>query len=88
VAINFPGAGTQVASLVPFNASVTSAGLPITAMKVYLESNLLNTYNGNGTSSLDVNALYSITAGTHKLTANAWDTSGNLYQTAVTFTVH
>jgi hypothetical protein len=88
VAINAPGAGQQVASLVPFNASVTSNGLPITAMKVYLGSNLLNTYNGNGTSSLDVNAIYSITSGTHTLTANAWDTSGNLYQTAVTFTVH
>jgi len=88
VAITAPGAGTQVKSTVPFSASATSSGgLAITAMKVYLGSQLLATYNGNGTSSLSVTTFYSIAAGSQTLTVNAWDTGGNLYQTKVNFTV-
>jgi len=88
ISITAPGADTQVKSPVPFSASATSTtGLPITAIKVYLGTQLLGTYNGNGTSSLSVNTFYSIAAGSQTLTANAWDTAGTLYQTKVTFTI-
>lgn len=89
VAINAPGASAQVTGLTPFSATATSNGLPITTMKVYLDSQNpeIATYNGNGTSSLTVNTVYSIANGSHTLTANAWDSGGTLYQSIVSFTV-
>src|SRR5689334_22072892 len=79
--IGTPGSGAQVVSPVPFSATATSStGLPITAMKVYLDGNPseIGDYPGNGTSTLSVNATYAMGVGSHNLTANAWDTGGAL----------
>jgi|SRR5579864_136723 len=89
VRINAPGASAQITNRTPFSATATSGGLPITAMKVYLDNKNpeIATYNGNNTSTLSVNTTYAIATGPHTLTVNAWDTSDNLYQSVVSFTV-
>ncbi len=89
VTINAPGASAQIVSPVPFSATATSNGLPITAIKVYLDGNPseIGNYTGNGTSSFTANATYTMAVGSHNLTVNAWDTSDNLYQSVVSFTV-
>jgi hypothetical protein len=86
--ITSPAPGAQVNSPVPFRAQVSSEGLAITAMKVYLGTTLIASYSGNGTSTLTVNDSYNIGSGAQKLTANAWDTAGTLYQGVVNFTVN
>ncbi len=89
VTIGAPGASSQITGRTPFSATATSNGLPITAMKVYLDNANpeIASYNGNGTSTLTVNTTYSIANGNHSLTVNAWDTGGTLYQSIVSFTV-
>jgi len=87
--IGTPGNGSQITGGLPFSAGVTSNGPFITAMKVYLDysGTPLATYNGNNTNNLTVNTVYSIASGTHTLIVNAWDSGGQIYQSAVTFTV-
>jgi hypothetical protein len=89
VVIATPTQNQSVTSPVAFDATATSNGLDITAMKVYLDFNPtpIGDYNGNGTSSLHVQASYTIANGSHTIIANAWDTSGQIYQSAVDFTV-
>ena len=89
VVINAPGESAQVTTLVPFSATATSNGLALTTMKVYLDygSTPIGSYDGNGTSSLPVNATYSMANGSHTLIVNAWDTGGQIYQSAVDFTM-
>ena len=57
-------------------------------MKVYLDYNSteIDTFNGNGTSTLTGQNAYSMAAGAHTIITNAWDSSGQLYQSAVSFT--
>ncbi len=88
VVINSPTANSQVLSPVAFNATATSNGAAITAMKVYLDYNSteIDTFSGNGSSTLTGQNSYSMAAGAHTIITNAWDSSGQLYQSAVTFT--
>lgn len=89
VVIGAPGTNSQVTNGTPFQATATSNGPVITAMDVYLDygSSTFATYNGNGTSSLSESANYSIGTGNHTLIVNAWDSTGQIYQSAVPFTV-
>jgi hypothetical protein len=89
VTIGAPSATVQESSPIPFNATATSNGLPITSMKVYLDGNPteIGAYTGNGTSSLTVRTTYTMGTGTHTLNVNAWDSGGTIYQSQVTFTV-
>ncbi len=90
VQIGTPGSGAQVVSPVPFSATATAdSGLPVTAMKVYLDGNPseVGSYTGNGTSTLTVNSTFAMGTGSHNFTVNAWDTGGALYQSVVSFTV-
>jgi hypothetical protein len=84
-----PTQNETVSSPVSFDATATSNGPNITAMKVYLDFNPtpIGSYTGNGTSSLHVTASYTIANGSHTIIANAWDTSGQIYQSSVNFTV-
>ena len=89
VVISNPTNTPQITSPVPLNATATSNGLPITAMKVYLDGNPteIDTFNGNGTSTLTGHSAYAMGAGTHTFNVNAWDTGGTIYQSQITFTV-
>jgi hypothetical protein len=90
VAISTPLQGAQESSSSPvvFYATATSAGLPITAMTVYLGNSALQTFNNtSGSTSFNVNTTFQIAPGSYTITANAWDSHGNLYQSKVDFTV-
>jgi hypothetical protein len=90
VVISNPTTVPQITSPVPFNATATSNGLPITAMKVYLDGNPteIATFNGDGSSaSLTGHSAFAMAAGAHTLNVNAWDTGNTIYQSQVSFTV-
>src|SRR2546421_7519356 len=78
VVINSPAQNAQVNSPVAFDATATSNGAAITAIKSYLDFNStpVGTYNGNGTSTLTAQDSYSMGDGAHTLIVNAWDTGG------------
>jgi acid phosphatase len=73
--------GTTVASPVHLAASATSPN-PITAMKIYVDS--VSKYSA-GASSVDTSL--SLSAGTHSVVFQAWDSKGNVYKAAKTITV-
>jgi hypothetical protein len=58
-------------------------------MNVYLDFNstAIGSYNGNGTSTFTENTSYTIATGSHIIIVNAWDSTGQIYQSAVSFTV-
>ncbi len=87
--INAPGSGAQISGMVPFQATATSNGANITAMNVYEDFNStpIATYTGNSTSSLSETANFSMANGSHIVIVNAWDANGQIYQSAVQFTV-
>jgi len=89
VAVGAPGSQSQITGISPFTATATSNGLPITAIQVYLDfdSNPLTNFNGNGTNQLTGSATYTFTGGPHTLIVNAWDTSGQVYQSGAQITV-
>jgi hypothetical protein len=89
VVIAAPTQNESVTSPVSFDATATSNGLNITAMNVYLDFNptAIGSYTGNGTHSLRETASYTIANGTHTIITNAWDSSGQIYESAVNFTV-
>lgn len=89
VVVNSPAANSTVNSPVNFSATATSNGQPISTMNVYLDFNptALGSYSGNGTSTFTENTSYTIASGSHILIVNAWDSKGQIYQTAVSFTV-
>lgn len=89
MSVGSPGNQSQITGQSPFLATVTSNGLPITAMQVYLDfnSNAISNFNGNGTSQLTASTTYTFTAGPHVLIVNAWDNSGAVYQSGVQLTV-
>lgn len=84
-----PTQNEQVTSPVTLNATATSNGLNVTAMNVYLDFNStpIGAYTGNGTPSLHEQQSYTIANGAHTIITNAWDSSGQIYESAVNFTV-
>ena len=87
VSVIAPGNNAQVVSPVPFDAEVKSVtGRGITAMKLYLDGNQIRDYSADGLSTtFDAHDTFAAAVGSHTLTVNAWDTSGQLYQTILQF---
>jgi FG-GAP-like repeat/Bacterial Ig domain len=83
VAICSPISGSTVTSPVKIAAAANGGSNKITAMKAYIDGTQVAS---STTSSL--NASVTKAAGSHKLTVNAWDNTGKLYQASATFTVH
>jgi len=82
IAVCSPSGGSTVGS--PVRISATANGLirPITTMKAYIDGRQIASSGNNM-----LNASATEAAGAHKLTINAWDSSGKLYQSIETFTV-
>lgn len=78
-----PTQGSTVVSPVAISAAANGGTAKISAMKAYIDSKLVVS-SSSGTLSGSVPE----TAGTHKLTVNAWNTAGKLFQSTATFTVH
>jgi hypothetical protein len=78
-----PAAGSTVHSPVAISAAANGGTAKISAMKAYIDSTLVAS-STSGTISASV----AKAVGSHKLTVNAWNTAGKLFQNVVTFTVH
>ncbi|HEY6249382.1 MAG TPA: Ig-like domain-containing protein [Candidatus Angelobacter sp.] len=81
VSVSSPSPGTTTSSPVHFVASASGSS-PISAMIIYLDSNIA--YKGNG-GALDTNV--NMDTGQHAITVKAWDSRGNIYQNAFTLNV-
>ncbi len=82
VSVCSPKAGTTVSSPVHVSASASGGSVRISAMKAYIDgvqvaSSTNDTLDGSVAKS----------SGSHRLTVNAWDTNGKLYQASFTFSV-
>jgi hypothetical protein len=77
-----PTQGSTVNSPVLVRAEANGGAKKIVAMKAYIDSKRV-IVSSNGTLSGSA----AERPGVHKLTVNAWDASGKLYQARVTFTV-
>lgn len=82
ITIQEPAAVTDQTSPFSSNATVQQAQAPITEMKAYVDNNVVAT-SGGPTILSNVSA----TPGTHLLTVQAWDASGNLYKSEVSVNV-
>lgn len=82
VAIQEPAAVTDQTSPFSLNATVQQPQATITEMKAYVDNSQVATSGGPAILS-NVTA----TPGTHLLTVQAWDASGNLYKSEVTVNV-
>jgi hypothetical protein len=78
-----PAAGSTVTSPVAISAAANGGTAKISAMKAYIDSKLVASSTSGTLSGSATEA-----AGTHKLTVNAWNTAGKLFQSTATFTVH
>lgn len=78
-----PAQGSTVSSPVAISAAANGGTPKISAMKAYIDSTLVAS-STSGTISASVPKA----VGTHKLTVNAWNTTGKLFQSTATFTVH
>lgn len=75
VNVSSPSAGASVGSPVKFVASASPpAGRTINAMRIYVDS--ANAYNVGGGS---LNTSLSMSAGTHNISMQAWDSAGAVY---------
>ena len=81
VTVSSPAAGSTSGSPVHFVASATSTH-PITAMRIYVDS--VSVYLVSA-SSLDTSVAMS--AGSHSVIVQAWDSTGVVYKTPLTLTV-
>lgn len=83
ITIQAPAAVTDQTSPFSLNATVQQPQATITEMKAYVDNKVVATSSGP-------TILSSVTAtpGTHLLTVQAWDTTGNLYKSMVTVNVH
>ena len=85
VVICTPGNGQTVNYPAEIQAAARGQnGLPITAIKVYVDS--LAVLTDSKVSQVD-DVDYGIVEGTHSLTVNAWDSSGHLFQAKEKFSV-
>ena len=82
ITIQEPAAVTDQTSPFSLNASVQQPQATITEMKAYVDNSVVAT-SGGPTILSNVTA----TPGTHLLTVQAWDASGNLYKSEVTVNV-
>jgi hypothetical protein len=81
VTVSSPAAGSSVGSPVHFVASASSASA-ITAIKIYVDNNVAFSTSA---SKLDTNVTMS--AGSHYVVVQAWDSSGNVMKTPLNITV-
>jgi hypothetical protein len=77
-----PAAGSTVSSPVAVSAAANGGTAKISAMKAYIDGHQVaasssGTITGSATEAV----------GSHKLVVNAWNTSGHLFQSSVTFSV-
>jgi hypothetical protein len=81
VTVSSPTAGSSVSSPVHFVASASSTSA-VTAMKIYVDNNVAFS---TSSSKLDTNVTMS--AGSHYVVVQAWDSSGNVLKTPMNITV-
>lgn len=83
VTVCSPTSGSTVSSPVTFTAAAKSSSTaPITAIQIYVDNNLVYTVN-----SATLNTSLSLTAGSHFVVVQGWDSTGAYYKTPVTITV-
>ena len=78
-----PTSGSTVHAPVAISAAANGGTAKISAMKAYIDSKLVAS-SGSGT----ISGSAAEAVGTHKLTVNAWNTAGKLFQSTATFTVN
>src|SRR3954463_2235463 len=81
VTVSSPTAGSSLGSPVHFVASASSTS-SVNAMKIYVDNNVAYSVSA---SKLDTNVTMS--AGSHYVVVQAWDTSGNVLKTPMNITV-
>jgi len=81
VTVCSPVSGSTVTSPVRFTAAAKSS-LPITAMRIYIDN--VSAYLTNA-ASLDVSL--AVSAGTHNVVVQAWNSGGSVFKTPLTITV-
>jgi acid phosphatase len=81
VTICAPTPGSTDSSPVTFSAAAKSNN-PVTAMQIYVDNNLTYTVN-----AATLNTSLAMTAGSHYVVVQAWDSTGAYYKTPVTITV-
>jgi phosphatidylinositol-3-phosphatase len=82
VFVSSPANGSTVSSTVRFTASANGGAYPITAMRIYVDT--VNRYTVNA-ASLDTTL--SLTAGTHSIVVQAWNSAGTVFKAPETITV-
>lgn len=86
--ISIPGNAVQVTGTVPLRAMVSSNNsTAITNIQVLDGSTQIGNYGGNGTPSIDIRGVFTLSTGSHTLTINGTDTGNNVYTASTTFTV-
>ncbi len=81
VTVSSPAAGSTSGSPVHFVASATSTH-PITAMRIYVDN--LSVYLVSASS---LNTSVTMSAGTHSVVVQAWDSTGAVFKTPLSLTV-
>jgi hypothetical protein len=81
ITVSSPTAGSSLGSPVHFVASASSTS-SVNAMKIYVDNNVAYSVSA---SKLDTNVTMS--AGSHYVVVQAWDTSGNVLKTPMNITV-
>ena len=81
VTVSSPAAGSTSGSPVHFVASATSAN-PVTAMRIYVDN--VSVYL---ISASKLDTLVTISAGTHNVVVQAWDSTGAVFKTPLSVTV-
>jgi hypothetical protein len=81
VTVSSPAAGSTAGSPVHFVASATSTH-PITAMRIYVDN--LSVYLVSASS---LNTSVTMSAGTHSVVVQAWDSTGAFFKTPLSLTV-
>src|SRR4029077_20787651 len=81
VTVSSPAAGSTAGSSVHFVASATSTH-PITAMRIYVDN--VSVYLVSASS---LNTSVTLSAGSHSVVVQAWDSTGAVFKTPLTLTV-
>lgn len=77
-----PAAGSTVSSPVAISAAANGGTAKISAMKAYIDGHQIA-----ASSSATLTGSAAEAVGSHKLVVNAWNTSGHLFQSSLTFSV-
>src|SRR6476646_6748013 len=81
VTVSSPAAGSTSGSSVHFVASATSAN-PVTAMRIYVDN--ISVYL---VSASKLDTLVTMSAGSHYVVVQAWDSTGAVFKAPLTLTV-